>query len=307
MASVDADQHPCDNEDTIKPVAKPKGKRGRKPRALTASKSSEAIQPSILNKLNAKEIVDEVENSILHLKIDIKQQSTNIDDNIDATFEEQFMTYNGVIPEPQAYDIQKGDEFISQPEALNLVEQEKYQDVDNICYKNAKCFWCCHDFTTPRVGIPLKISEGRIYTWGNFCSANCGAAFNFYSNELHNDKRESYSLFNIIAKKMNQESVKLAPMRHTLVMFGGDKTIEEFRNYSNTSKILHTYSYPMTHINSSTEEINESQYANETDFLELNKKKIIFHDTRLKLERNKPLHAKNNLCNTMNLTIKNDT
>jgi hypothetical protein len=38
------------------------------------------------------------------------------------------------------------------------------------------CYWCCHAFTTPPMGLPIRYLNDRFYVTGCFCSLECAAA-----------------------------------------------------------------------------------------------------------------------------------
>ena len=83
-----------------------------------------------------------------------------------------------------------------------------------------------------------------------------------------------------------------------------DLSIDEFRNVSIGTQILHTHMYPMVNLVNNIEEINDSQFVSDMDFTALNKKKVAFYQNKLKLERKKPTYAKTNLFDIMNLEEK---
>lgn len=108
------------------------------------------------------------------------------------------------------------------------------------------CWWCCHTFQTTPLGLPQyynkKISKFRVK--GVFCSFSCMAAYN---NETSKNKKEY--LIKFLYAKLTGESVTSsiipAPPRCTLKMFGGELTIEEFRNSFKEHKIFKMVEYPM--------------------------------------------------------------
>ena len=96
------------------------------------------------------------------------------------------------------------------------------------------CFWCCHTFTCPPCVLPTKLKGEVFHVYGNFCSKECAAAYNFESQDNHNYQCpwERYSLLNHLYSLIEEKpdlQVNLAPHRMTLEMFGGSLSIEEFR------------------------------------------------------------------------------
>ena len=92
------------------------------------------------------------------------------------------------------------------------------------------CYWCCHPFDSTPCALPIKYVKQKFYMTGCFCSFNCAASYNYYSNVY--DREERYSLLCLLYKKVYGNNVKiaLAPPREVLKIFGGYMTITEFRN-----------------------------------------------------------------------------
>lgn len=91
------------------------------------------------------------------------------------------------------------------------------------------CWWCCHTFeSTPRF-FPTKYDplRDRYKVSGNFCSWQCVKAF-----MLNNNKSNMSSILTSMIKKIHGRSyiIKPAPPRQSLKIFGGELSIEEFRN-----------------------------------------------------------------------------
>ena len=103
---------------------------------------------------------------------------------------------------------------------------------------SAACWWCCHAFDWHPLSLPVYHDEKRskYKVAGNFCSWNCMKAFNNVSNSvnkfrihqmIHNMFRKI--VLNASGKPFPYKHIPLAPSRWTLKLFGGEKTIEEFR------------------------------------------------------------------------------
>lgn len=247
-----------DNE-TQPPVKK---KRGRKPRN---EKPPDILFEKIENSNLINDNLEINKDKIMHLKInnDSHQIFPELE-NKDLDGYENTNDFN-TIPEniENMYD-----------ELFNNIETDKKYDMNSCCY------WCCHNFNNISIGLPLKYYNNKFYTYGNFCSIECMSAYNFYSNEINHNKWNTFTLINLLNKKLGGSIVKLAPPRQSLIMFGGTKTIEEFRN-SFISKNLLLHSYPMININNMIEEINEISIINQIDNQALNKKKIGFYNKKL--------------------------
>jgi hypothetical protein len=90
------------------------------------------------------------------------------------------------------------------------------------------CFWDCQPFTGTPCVIPSVIEEGIWRVYGNFCCPECAAAYLFNERlDLH-VQWERYSLLNRLYSN-SSESVRLAPARTILRLFGGAMDISDFR------------------------------------------------------------------------------
>lgn len=163
------------------------------------------------------------------------------------------------------------------------------------------CFWCCHSFDSFPFALPMKIVDNNFLVFGNFCSPECCAAYNFDSNDESDDIWERYSLLNILYKNDNL-TIKLAPSRLTLKKFGGKLTIDEFREcngqYHKDYKITLP---PMVSIIPTMEETNYD-ISKKKHFVPLDRDRINKANQDLRLRRTKPLpDSKNTLESCMDL------
>jgi hypothetical protein len=99
------------------------------------------------------------------------------------------------------------------------------------------CWWCCHDFpnNTP-LSLPVAYdSKTDLFTtFGCFCSFECMKAYNHYEN--NSQKNNQYMLISFMYSKANPHApftrVGCAPPRQCLIEFGGDMSIDQFRETS---------------------------------------------------------------------------
>jgi hypothetical protein len=168
-----------------------------------------------------------------------------------------------------------------------------------------KCFWCCHNFDKIPCAIPVKYNNNNFYVFGNFCSKECAAAYNFEMND--NNIWERYSLLNYlysILTENNDLKIKLAPSRLCLSIFGGNLSIEEFRNcnedYSLNYKVIFP---PMVSVIPSMEEIKKDVLKNnKSTYIPIDKERILRVNNDLRLKRKNPITNRNTLENCMKLT-----
>ena len=78
--------------------------------------------------------------------------------------------------------------------------------------------------------LPNKFINNKFHVYGNFCSPNCCLAYNL---DLKDDKVfERTTLINKLYNVNLEDSIYPAPLRQTLEIFGGDLSIDEFRDRS---------------------------------------------------------------------------
>lgn len=94
------------------------------------------------------------------------------------------------------------------------------------------CWWCCHPFTDEPLQLPYSYDDRRrkFSTLGNFCSWSCMKS---YALDKYGVNKGSIICGNITLMRKRLygklETIKRAPNRFTLKVFGGDLTIDAFR------------------------------------------------------------------------------
>lgn len=111
----------------------------------------------------------------------------------------------------------------------NIIKDNDWPDKTDVC-----CWWCCHKFDNSPCTLPIKYNDlKKSYEFiGIFCSWNCTKAYNNYKNDYK--KYERGQLITLLVKQLggieSAISIKSAPYRECLKMFGGYMSIEDFRN-----------------------------------------------------------------------------
>lgn len=173
------------------------------------------------------------------------------------------------------------------------------------------CYWCCHKFDNAPFGIPVKHSCNKFHVYGCFCSLECATAYNFESKESHDEIWERYNLINLLAVKIGSgcdavKAVKAAPSRLSLSIFGGHLSIEEFREYCKTSKLININFPPMMTLKQQLEEINECDIS-DCKYIPVDTDRINRYKDKLNLKRTKPINnIEKTLDSTMNLQFGAD-
>lgn len=177
--------------------------------------------------------------------------------------------------------------------------EEKNKNNEWPATTSISCYWCCHSFATPPFGIPVKYVHQKFHVYGCFCSLECAAAHNLSNTEIMDDVWERNQLINILSRRIGGPNiVKAAPPRLALKMFGGYLSIEEFRDFCNSSKLININFPPMMTLTQQVEEINESDLNNEYKYIPVDTDRI--NKFKLKLKRSKPpTHMKNTLDNVV--------
>lgn len=168
---------------------------------------------------------------------------------------------------------------------------------------NVHCWWDCHPFNTHPIGIPLRfdILQNRFITYGCFCSFECAMAYKKEDSRL---KDISNDLFYNLQSKIQGNSlqkpdtkIKCALPRKSLLIFGGQLTIDAFRKYSTDNNIVNDIiTYPLIPI----VETIDIYYAS-LDGIPSN----IGTSPTLKLKRTKPLPNAPNTLHTTLQALKN--
>ena len=263
------------SEIVVEPVKK---KRERKPKV-----KDNKIKAKISKNFNSKNVLQNINTSnidnpcILHLNVtNIENDTMNNDiSRLDShSFETAFCEYNPDISEPNAYENTHTNFMLLHKTTNRNEETHENNPITNVMKhldNNEKwahtssdaCHWCCHSFSNTPMGIPIKYLNNLFYCCGSFCSLECATAYNFECNQMNINVWESYNLINLLSKILDyKKSVKCAPRKQTLKMFGGNMDIEEFRKLSNNNTILTCNTYPMISITDNVEEINDFLYIN---------------------------------------------
>ncbi len=140
------------------------------------------------------------------------------------------------------------------------------------------CWYCCHTFETTPVGIPAILTNHVFRCYGNFCSYNCARRYLCplkddeddmasmqSSNDIFkgDDQGEKLQLLELLYHLETgadlDEPIKTAPRRLILKMFGGTKTIEEFRKSFKTNTTYHTFKMPLASMAYHMEECTDTK------------------------------------------------
>ena len=167
-------------------------KRGRKPKHL------QKIEPVINNKETP---------IIAHLPIDITCSSEDDRDNIINNLRKEIKELK-----------QKCSNKETKISVYNV-------NTDN----HTSCWWCKHPFEGDKIELYIKYYDDKFYGYGCFCSYECQEAYNIDLNDEEVFKRSSLSKFHYYKTYGVFKNIKKADDWKILKAFGGNVTIDEFR------------------------------------------------------------------------------
>lgn len=107
--------------------------------------------------------------------------------------------------------------------------------------ENVWCWWCCHPFDTTPLPMPMKYDDRRdVFTVGGyFCSWSCMKAYNYEHTGYRSGIVNGWiGMLRRRTLEGGTGSIKCAPPRQALRVFGGNLTIDEFRTTKMSCVVL---------------------------------------------------------------------
>jgi hypothetical protein len=282
-----------------------KKKRGRKPKNLIMVNKPDPIEqePEIIN-------TDE-ENIILHLAITKSEIINNDNDNMNMSLfiksEKDLVNGKLNLKQINVSDDSDTTETLKTSSQVNPISGT-YNSVNKIIThsfsftKNTKCWWCKNTFENPPVQMPEDYYNGTFYCTGHFCGFNCIKAYNLDTADSLTWKRDS--LINLLYYQtfLEYKEIIVAPHWLTLIEFGGELSIQEFRkNFIELTKEYLVLHPPLISRQMQIEESYKFNKLREVPIDNLNKMYSEIESDYV-IKRNKPLQsAQLNLETTMGL------
>lgn len=285
-----------------------KKRRGRKPKETQQedSKTKRGRKPKTVyntydvNSGNLATSLSDDENIIVRLNITAEEEKN--EDHPYAYNRDEYrdiLNINDIIP--------MQSEKCDQLKVINILKdfEEKNKNKEWPSNTTISCYWCCHKFDNSPFGIPVTYQNDMFYVFGCFCSLECASAHNFNANSNIDEMWERYNLINLLARKINYtKTVRPAPDRLALKIFGGYMEIDQFRTYSKSKKIININFPPMSSLSQQIEEINEYELNTDYKYIPLDYERINKIKEQMVIKRVKPLiNNKNSLENSMNLKL----
>lgn len=257
----------CVEEDE---TVKAKKKRGRKA-------AVKFFSSSIRKKIPLTTVIQDNNNYILHLDVkdDVNEQvdvlmandteenfhSLTLNDNYNQHLESRALQ-DTCGPTTLCTSSNELNEYNSQQQNKKKGYFEMmYQFVHNTDWLHKTdlcCWWCCHTFDDIPIGMPeyFDTKTQKFRVTGVFCSFPCIMS---YCRDSH--KSKNFPLVKQLYRNITSSSIcsdiAFAPSRYTLKMFGGDLTIDEFRETSKSNeRIYRMIEYPMYMSRNYVEEVD---------------------------------------------------
>lgn len=170
------------------------------------------------------------------------------------------------------------------------------------------CFWCCHTFTNRPVVLPIRDTGEYLQVNGNFCSPECACAYLFDIRQDSHTRWEQLALLHRVYGEACNGKIHPAPARAVLKHFGGNLSIQEYRQLIRSHKVrIDIHLPPMVSILATmdTKPIDFYDASLTKGVTETVKERLQKAEEVLRLRRTKPLKAwESTLDACINLKIK---
>lgn len=274
-----------------------KKKRGRKPKNF-----NNTITKKEINVISEDDIVTEEEKIIFHLPITINEIN-----NMDTPDMSIFIkTEDSIVPNKNQ-KITEDSELIESIKSSTIVNNVNLSKVSlsNPINKiqthtlkfnaNTKCWWCRNSFSSPAIQLPEDYYNETFFCIGHFCSFNCMKSYNLNLNDNLSFKRESLMHLLYFMTYSEYKDINPAPNWMALEEYGGNLTIEKFRENS----VINSKEYLVLHppLISRQMQIEESYKLSKLKEVPIDKINKMYSeiDTEYTIKRNKPVS--NNMLN----------
>ena len=226
------------------PIPKKKTGGAKKP-AVVAIVTPDGIQGSLSGSYEQRPLIthlpihiSDIDNELFASQVEVQPKCLSAPTPYDPN--DIFMTYmqeNVGIPSPEKVREEPAPPIATARPSLPIHYSEKvmirFQDANRDQRlpdsTEVACFWDCSTFKGTPYVIPISIEEGIWRVYGNFSCPECAAAYLFNERLDASVQWERYALLNRLYSD-SETSVRLAPPRTSLRIFGGSLDVSEFRS-----------------------------------------------------------------------------
>lgn len=159
---------------------------------------------------------------------------------------------------------------------------------------DSACFWCCHTFTNRPVVLPIRDTGEYLQVTGNFCSPECAVSYLFDMRQDSHTRWEQLALLYRVYGEACNGKIHPAPARNVLKLFGGNLSIQEYRQLIRSHKVrIDIHLPPMVSILATmdTKPIDFYDASLTKGVTETIKERLQKAEEVLRLRRTKPLKA----------------
>jgi len=176
-----------------------------------------------------------------------------------------------------------------------LVQFKDSSEVKSIPHtSDSACLWCCHTFTNRPVVLPMRDTGEYLDVTGNFCSPECACAYLFDMRQDAHTRWEQLALLYRVYAEACQGKIHPAPSRNIIKLFGGNLSIQEYRQLLRSHKVrVDIHLPPMVSILATmdTKPIDFYDSSLTKGVTETVKERLQKAEEVLRLRRTKPLKA----------------
>ena len=246
-----------------KPAPRKRVSKKEAPTETGASSSLPVVTPpkvsAVLSRLTTRtrlvDSLNKANSSPEHIVVQLALAKSKVDELIQGN-EQQNNKEDPVPYIPDTHFVSAPDNYEGKMKERVNVENHNGNHADG----GTCCFWCCHPAST-LTGMPIKydVIHDSFELFGTFCSLECAAAYNFSVHSGSDRAWDIYSWIQILGRRIGCTSVRPAPNKYLLNMFGGPLAIQEFRTiHKSTSRTAVMNMPPFINIMPQMEMVNTS-------------------------------------------------
>ena len=236
------------------------------PRKKTIQDTTTIKKPTKKNIIDSMIKTTETDSDDIIIQLPISQSKINTIINNNDSQDNKIL-----VPSPY----ESNSYFMNDAENISYDTNTEYQTTYSNNNNNSHCFWCCHSIDNIVYSMPYNYDtvNDSYFVFGSFCSLQCANAYNFSVHGSSDKVWEINSWIQMLGKRYGfTNTIRPAPSKYLLKMFGGNLTIDEFREAHIKSDKTYVLNIPpMISINSSSEILNTSYLAKMSE----NKKKKV--------------------------------